>query len=119
MTTTLREMLARQASEAGPPSLDIDELVGLGESRLRRRRIVTAAGSAAVVAVVVVTLVLGAALHGAIKRGDAPPVNRPSPSPTEPPAPPVRQLLYSDVPVPTTGTWPLPRKGTIHFGERA
>jgi hypothetical protein len=118
MTTTLREMLARQANEAGPPSLDIDKLVGRGETRLRRRRIAAAAGSAAVAAVVVVTLVLGAALHGTVKRGEAP-VNRPSPSPTETPAPPVRKLLYSDVPMTHAASWPSPRKGTIHFGDRA
>jgi len=50
MTTTLREMLARRANEADPPNLDVEELVGLGETRLRRRRIAAAAGSAAVAA---------------------------------------------------------------------
>ena len=50
MTPTLREMLARRATEAAPPNLDIEQLVGLGETRLRRRRIAAAAGSAAVAA---------------------------------------------------------------------
>jgi hypothetical protein len=118
MNADLREMLTRRANEAGPPNLDIEELVGLGEARLRRRRNAAAAGSAALTAVVVVTLVLGAALHRPVKRGDAP-LNRPSPSPTQPAAPAVRQLLYSDVPLANFGTWPSPRKGTIHFGERA
>ena len=110
MTTTLREMLARRAHHAGPPNLDIEMLVGLGEARLRRRRIVAAASSAAVV----LALALGAAaINSPVHRGDGPPVDHPSPSPTEPSAPPVRQLLYIDV------LRNNPDEGTIHFGDRA
>ena len=38
MTTTLREMLARRANDAGPPNLHIEMLVGLGEAAATGRR---------------------------------------------------------------------------------
>ena len=41
---TLREAFERQAGDAGAPGLDLDELVGLGEHRLRRRRLTAVAG---------------------------------------------------------------------------
>jgi hypothetical protein len=112
MNTTLREALAGRIDDASFPGLDVADLIGLGEARLRRRRLVAVLGSAA--AVVVLVLALGAALNSPVKRGDVP-VDHPSPSPTETHAPPVRQLLYIDVPL----TGREHNRGVIHYGDRA
>lgn len=117
MTTTLREMLDRRANAAGPPNLDLEELVGLGEARLRRRRLAAVVGSAIAAVAVVAALALGAALNNPVHRGVGPPAKSPSPSPTElsaPPAPIVRELLYVDV-----ARQPSHDEGTFHFGDRA
>ena len=94
MNTPLRETLARRANDAGPPDLDIDALVGLGERRLRRRRLAAVLGSATGV-IVVIALTLTTALHGSDDRGQEP-VNHPTPSPTEKLARSTRELVYSD-----------------------
>jgi hypothetical protein len=113
MSTTLREMFAQHASNVGPPNLDIDELVELGEGRLRRRRLTAVLGSvAAVVVVIALALAVGAGLNGPLKRTDGP-VDRPTSSP-EPPLPrPVRKIVYSDPPLFAHTT------GSIHFGDHA
>src|SRR6187200_2209152 len=95
MNTTLREALARRIDDASFPGLDVADLIGQGETRLRRRRLAAVLGSAA--AAVVIAFALAAALNGPVKRSDGPPVNHPSPSPTETHAPPVRQLLHIDL----------------------
>ena len=109
MSTTLREVLAARADAVGPPDLDIGELVGLGEGRLRRRRLTVLLGAAAVVFVIVVALAIGIGLDGSGTRSDAP-VDRPTPAPKGPLSAPVRKIVYSD----GTGS-----HTTIHFGDRA
>jgi hypothetical protein len=100
MNTTLRETLAQRASDAGPPNLNIEDLVGLGEARLRRRRLTAVLGSAAAV----IVLVLGTSLYGPVKHSQEP-VNHPRPSPTEQHGPPIRKIVYSE-------------SQTVHFGDR-
>jgi hypothetical protein len=114
MNTTLREALAGRIEDASFPGLDVADLIGLGETRLRRRRLVAVLGSAAAAVVVVIAFALGAALNGPVKRSDGPPVDHPSPSPTETHAPPVRPLFYIDVPLGRKH-----RPGVIHYGDRA
>ena len=109
MSTTLREVLARRANDVGPPNLDIDELVGLGEGRLRRRRLTAVLGSAAAV-VFVIALALVAALNGPVKRSDGP-VDQAHLLADAPLPQPVRKIVYSD-----GSAEPRP---TIHFGDRA
>src|SRR4051794_40866985 len=109
MNTTLREALAGRIDDASFPGLDVADLIDLGEARLRQRRLVAVLGSAAAAAFVVIAIALGAALSGPVKRSDGPPVDHPSPSPTETHAPSVRKLLYSDVPLTHFVKWPNPR----------
>lgn len=59
MNKPLRETFARRVGEAELCDLDIDALVGLGESRLRRRRLAATLGSAAAVMVLVAAVVVG------------------------------------------------------------
>jgi hypothetical protein len=58
MSTTLREALAEQINQISPAQLNVDELVGLGERRVRRHRLAVALGSVAAV-VLVITLAVG------------------------------------------------------------
>lgn len=117
MNTTLREALAARVDGAGVPDLDIAELIGLGERRLRRRRLSAVLGSlAAVVVVLAVALGGAAALHDRGDR-DPSPVIRPTPVPNETLGQTVREIVYSDV---RGGIHLLrPRGGqTIRLGDR-
>ena len=58
---TLHQTFERQAGNAGTPDLDIDELVGLGEQRLRRRRMAAVAGTGAAVALAIALAIGGTA----------------------------------------------------------
>ena len=107
MNTTLRDTFARQANHAGHPAFDIEELLALGEARLRRRRLTAVLGSAAAVFVAIGLVLGGAALIGPVKQSEGP-VDDHTPSP-------VRKLLYSDVPLTSEGLG----QGVIHFGDRA
>lgn len=112
MSSTLREVLVRRANAVDPPDLDIDGLVGLGETRLRRRRLTAVMGSAAaVVLVIVLALVVGSGLDGSFKRSDGP-TDRPPFSPQAPLPTPVRKIVYSD-------SSPTQTHSTIHIGARA
>jgi hypothetical protein len=96
---TLRETFERQAGNAGTPDLDIDELVGRGEQRLRRRRLSAALGSAAAVSLAVALGVGGVMLNGSTDRGQGPTNNRTTdnnPGPDQPRAQ-TRPIVYSDV----------------------
>ena len=78
---TLRGTFERQASRAGTPDLDIDELVGLGERRLRRRQLAAVLGSVTAVLVAVALVIGGATLIG-LSKGPTRPIDKPSPSPS-------------------------------------
>ncbi|MBA2559461.1 MAG: hypothetical protein H0V07_06150, partial [Propionibacteriales bacterium] len=69
MSAPLRDVLAQRANDAGTPDLDIHELVGLGEHRLRRRRMTAVLGAASAV-VVVIALAVGAGLNGPFEHSD-------------------------------------------------
>ena len=104
--STLRDAFERQAGNAGTPDLRIDDLVGLGEHRLRRRRLTAVLGAAAaVIAAVAIGLT---ALNG---------TGTPRPGPVDHPpreeSPSPRQIVYSDAEQGSDS-----RPGTIHFGHR-
>ena len=114
MSATLRDVLAQRANDAGMPDLDLDELVALGEHRLRRRRMTAVVGAASAV-VVVIVLAVGAGLNGPAKdRGG--PVGHPTPPAltVEHPTPPARKLVYSDILWTSNGV--IGR--TVHLGDR-
>lgn len=117
MNTTLREALAEQINAIDPAHLDVDELVGLGERRLRRRRLTAAWGAAAAVVLVIALAVAGAALSGSSDHGSAPTDNRTTDGDKENNSPSrTRPLVYSDVRFPGH---PDSRWGhSIHVGDR-
>src|SRR4051794_12174186 len=63
MITTLRDALAEQINQIPSAQVDVNELVSLGDRRVRRHRLAAALGSAAAVVVLVTLAVGGAALH--------------------------------------------------------
>ena len=91
MSTTLREALAARIDRVGPAHPNLDELVGLGERRLRRRRIAVVVASGAA-AILVITLAIG----GAAMINSANHDNGPVDHPIHPTTKPVRPLVYSD-----------------------
>jgi hypothetical protein len=104
--STLRDAFERHAGNAGTPDLDIAELVGLGEHRLRRRRRTAVLGAAAaVIAAVAISLT---ALNGT-----STPRPGPSDHPTREETPAPRQIVYSDA-----EQGPDSRPGAIHIGDR-
>jgi hypothetical protein len=100
MNTTLREALAEQINQIGPARFDVDELVGLGEQRLRRRKLIAALGAAAAVVLVIALAVGGAMLSGSTDHGqeptDTPRTTDNDHEPNQPQAR-TRPLVYSDV----------------------
>jgi hypothetical protein len=109
--STLHDAFERQAGNAGVPDLDIEELIGQGENRLRRRRLAAfVGGTFAVVAVIM--LGVGIALDGPGTRslGPAhpPPAHSTKDAGTEAPT---RQIVYSDHEPGVPGN-------TVHFGDR-
>jgi hypothetical protein len=116
---TLHDAFERQAGNAGVPDLDIDELVGLGERRLRRRRLAAVAGAGAAVAVAIALAVGGTALNRSADQNpgpiDHPPTNHHRKQATTPT--PTRPIVYSDVSV--EGGHPDSLLGDpIHVGDR-
>ncbi len=103
---TLHDAFERQASTVGPPDLDIDAIVGLGEQRLRRRRLTAVLGAASAVAVVI-ALAISASVSGSVKRGDGPVDN---------PTTLVRGIVYSDLVRTDTGNGL--DGGTVHLGNQ-
>lgn len=110
MNTTLREVLARQASDAVTPGPDLETLVGLGESRLRRRRLTALLG---ITTAIVVVVALSATLTGPVKRSEAP-VDRPTHSPGRLLQQPVREIVYSD----TRWAAGNVRNRAVHLGDQ-
>ena len=80
MTTTLREALTQRINQVGPAHPDIEELVGLGEQRLRRRRLAAVAGAGTAVAVAIAIAIGGTALNRSADQRPGP--IRPSPDET-------------------------------------
>ena len=101
MNTTLHEVLTRRANDSGSAHLDVNELVNLGERRLRRRRLTASLGSAAAVVLIVALAIGGAALN---RSADPGPTDTPNTdhqktddqnAPNEPDAQD-RPIVYSD-----------------------
>jgi hypothetical protein len=109
--TTLREAFERQAGNAGTPDLDIDELVGLGEQRLRRRRLTTVLGAAAAV---ILAIAIGVTATNGTGTLRPEPVHRP---PQREETPSTRPLVYSDVRF-TPGRPDSLSGEPIHVGDR-
>ena len=101
MSTTLREVFRRQADATEPPELDLDAIVGRGDSRLRRRRWVTVGGAAAAVAAV--ALALGVALGPPAERSTGPTDDLPPDTGSR------RPLVWSD--------GELGEPVTLHYGN--
>jgi hypothetical protein len=95
---TLHQTFERQAGNAGTPDLDIEQLVGLGERRLRRRRLTAVAGTGAAVALAIAVAVGGTAVMRADQQQgpiDRPPTNPDRTHTTTPTQ--TRPIVYSDV----------------------
>jgi hypothetical protein len=104
---TIFHDLARRLDDLDAPPADLEELVALGESRLRRRRLRTAVACAVAIAVLTVGGVLVDDHH---TQGTGP-IDLPGPRPTQkqtPTAPATRQVVYA-------GGLGDP---TIHYGHR-
>ncbi len=118
MNTTLRDALAEQINQITPVQLNTNELVGLGERRVRRHRLTAVLGSAAAVVLVITLAVGGVALHLSADQG---PANTPNTNhhqtddhttPPDGPDSPTRPIVYSDPDlVDHTAS-------SIHFGSR-
>lgn len=111
MSTPLRDALTERINQVGPAHPDIEELVALGEQRLRRRRLTAIAGSAAAV-----VLAIGLAIGGTavIRSADQKPgpINRPPSNPHRTITPTTtRPLVYSD----DVDNYHV---GTVHVGDR-
>lgn len=91
MSTTLREALAARIDQIGPAHPNLDELVGLGERRLRRRRIAVVVASGAAVILVIALAIGGAAMINSAEHD-----NGPVDHPIHPTTTTVRPLVYSD-----------------------
>jgi hypothetical protein len=117
MTTTLRDVFTRRANEIGAADLDLDELIGLGEHRLRRRRIIATVGAAAAVLLAVAVGVGGAVLNHS---ADSDPTTHPKNDQPPPSRPAERPLVYTD----DTGGRLLKggaveiQVGVVHVGDR-
>jgi hypothetical protein len=100
--------LSRRVGDLAAPTVDVDELVALGEQRLRRRRVTGAAAATAAVAV----LAVAGALANAHRVQTSGPIDLPHhPRQTErhvPTAPVRREIVYA-------GGLGDP---TIHYGDR-
>lgn len=74
MNTTLHEVLTQRANSVGSAPLDVNELVTVGERRLRRRRLTVSLGCVAAVVLIVALAIGAAALHPSAGPGptDAP-----------------------------------------------
>lgn len=109
MSKPLREAFARRLDDAELCDLDIDTLVDLGETRLRRRRLAVTLGSAAAVIVVVAAVLVGFRSTDTSRHGTGP-VGHPQPRQS------VRALVYSDALRVNTGNGLSGR--TVHVGDR-
>jgi hypothetical protein len=98
MTTTLRDALTERINQVGPAHPDIEELVGLGEQRLRRRRLAALAGAGAAVALAIALAIGGTSLIRSADQNpgpaDHPPTN-PDKTPTITPTT-TRPIVYTD-----------------------
>jgi hypothetical protein len=107
MTTRLRDALTQRINQVGPAHPDLEELVGLGEQRLRRRRLAAVAGTGAAVALAIALAIGGTTwMRSAEKQG---PIDRPSKNPHQTQTI-TRPIVYSD----DVDNYHV---GTIHVGD--
>ena len=120
MTTTVRDALTQRINQIGPARLDIEELVVLGEQRLRRRRLTAVASAGAVVALAIALAIGGSALNRSADHKPGP-VDHPPTKPHRKLAP-TRPIVYSDDVLSSrcdAAGHPLLCVGTLHVGDRA
>jgi hypothetical protein len=103
----LHEAFEQRAGSAGPPDLDLGELIGLGEQRLRRRRLITVLSVAA--AIVIAAAAVGLTAQNGTGTSRPGPIEHPRRGETVSP----RQIVYSDA-----EQGPDRHMGTIHLGDR-
>jgi hypothetical protein len=122
MTTSLRDALTQRINEVGPAHLDIEELVGLGERRLRRRRIAALVSAGAAVGLAI-ALAVGPAALNLSADPDQVPIDQPTNSHekqtnSHESQTTTRPLVYSDVTF-VPGGGPNGLLGDpIHVGDR-
>jgi hypothetical protein len=116
MTTPLRDALTERINQVGPAHPDIEELVGLGEQRLRRRRLAAVAGTGAAVALAIALAIGGTTwMRSAEKQG---PIDRPPKHPHQTQTI-TRPIVYSDdVLSDRCRGNPIGCIGTLHVGDR-
>jgi hypothetical protein len=118
MSTTLRDALTEQINQIPAPQLDTNELVGLGERRVRRNRLIAVLGTAVAVILVITLVAGGAGLH---RSADPVPANTPNPdrhqksdpAPPDGPSSRSRPIVYADSKLFDHAA------GSIHFGNRS
>lgn len=93
MTTPLRDALTQRINQVGPAHPDIEELVGLGEQRLRRRRLAAVAGTGAAVALAIALAIGGTAWNRSAENSG--PIDRPPKHPHQTQTI-TRPIVYSD-----------------------
>lgn len=119
MNTTLHDALAEQINQITPAQLNTNELVGLGERRVRRHRLTAALGSAAAVVLVITLAGGGVALHRSADQGPANTPNTDHHQTDDHTTPPVgpdirtRPIVYS-----YSGLFDH-TAGSIKFGDRS
>jgi hypothetical protein len=116
MTTPLRDALTQRINQVGPAHPNVEELIGLGERRLRRRWLTAAAGTGAAVALAIALVVGGTAWNRSADHQEGP-IDRPvTPDQTQITTPkPSRPIIYSDVKVLGGGRV---SGASIHVGDR-
>jgi hypothetical protein len=124
MTTPLREALTERINQVGPAHLDIEELVGLGEQRLRRRRYAAVAGSGVAVALAIALAIGGTSWNRSADQNSGPidrPPKHPNRSQTITPTT-TRPIVYTDDAFSDgcdVAGQPFFCVGTLHVGDRA
>lgn len=93
MTTPLRDALTQRINQVGPAHPDIEELVGLGEQRLRRRRLAAVAGTGAAVALAIALAIGGTSWNRSAENSG--PIDRPPKHPHQTQTI-TRPIVYSD-----------------------
>jgi hypothetical protein len=119
MTTPLRDALTQRINQVGPAHPDLEELVGLGEQRLRRRRLAAVAGTGAAVVLAIALAIGGTAWNRSAENSG--PIDRPPKHPRQTQTI-TRPIVYSDDVEYRSGTGDAPgvsiHVGTVHVGDQ-